>query len=220
VKLESYRRSRTDTEKDLISTYIWNVSLCESFYPVLHNFEIALRNNFNSAISQSFSESWLVDTCSSRGDLLFPDEVNSVMEAAQSLKRKGEILSNTHLMSELSLGFWISLLYSKYESHNRLYPKLFRDKEFFPYIPRRTRTRNEICSALVPVKKLRNAIFHYNPVWKNGKKLVEEHSNILEIIKWVSPILADLTEKQSRFLHVYQQGPTISLPILEGLELD
>lgn len=72
-RLDPYHLSGTDTTADALSRYAWNVALCESFYPLLHALEIALRNTLDNAISSHVPvrhygavRSWLARPCSNR----------------------------------------------------------------------------------------------------------------------------------------------------------
>ena len=215
-RLEAYRKSPSDKELDLLATYLWNIGLCEAFYPVLHSFEVALRNSLHQAISRSFYEDWL-DKIDSR--ILFPEEVQSIQAAIESLNKKNQIISTGNLISELNLGFWVSLSYAKYEKKDKLYPKLFNDKEFLPYLPKTQRTRKTLSSTFTSIKKLRNEIFHHDPIW-NKSNLKKEYNHILEAIQWISPILYETTKNISRFPDVYAQGRTIYVKTLEAIMSD
>jgi hypothetical protein len=210
-RLEAYRSSPSDKELDLLSKYLWNIGLCEAFYPVLHSFEVALRNSLHQAISRLFYEDWL-DKVDSR--ILSSEEIKSVRAAIDSLNRKGQSISTGSLISELNLGFWVSLSYSRYEGKDKLYPRLFRDEEFLPHLPRSRRTRSTLSGTFTSIKKLRNEIFHHDPIW-NKSNLKKEYDNALEAIQWISPILYETTKHLSRFPDVYAQGHTIYVKTLQ-----
>lgn len=210
-RLETYRNSLSDRNSDLLSTYLWNISLSEALYPVLHNFEIALRNSLYQAISRSFYEDWL---CRVDSEILHDNEVKAVRSAIKSLCEKGRSISTGNLVSELNLGFWVSLSYSKYEARDRLYPRLFKDKEFLPHIPKSRRTRRTLSEQFTLIKKLRNRVFHHDPIW-NESNLRRTYDNTLEVIQWISPMLYETTKNLSRFPDVYVQGRTIYTEIVE-----
>ena len=163
-RLKSHQRHSLETNTELLSTYMWNIALSEAIYPVLHNFEIAVRNSFYDAISRSFHENWLHEI---DAEILLEKEVGIVKNAISSLNKNGKSISKDNLISELNLDFWISLSYSKYERPHKLYPKLFRDKDFFPNLPKTNRTRRTLSDRLTLIVKLRNQVFHHNPIWKD-----------------------------------------------------
>lgn len=212
-RLEAYRSSSLDTQLDLLSTYLWNIGLCEAFYPALHNFEIALRNSLYQAISKLFHENWLSDN---DPRILQPQEMRLVESAIISLGRKKKRVSTGDLISELNLGFWVSLSYARYEGKDNLYPRIFRDNDFFPHLPRSQRTRGTLSRQLTSIRKLRNEIFHHDPIW-NKKELRREYDDILEAIQWISPMLCEATKQLSRFPEVHIQGRNVYINSLESI---
>jgi hypothetical protein len=216
TRLEAYRRLPSDKNVDLLSTYLWNIALSEALYPVLHNFEISLRNSFHQAISRSFYENWLYKMDSK---ILHTQEVRVINSAIESLGKKGQTSSTGNLISELNLGFWVSLSYSRYEGKDKLYPKLFKDKEFLPHLPTSRRTRKTLSGQFTSIRKLRNQIFHHDPVW-NESNLKRQYNQTLEAIQWISPILYETTKNLSRFPDVYAQGHTAYVKFLEKIMLD
>lgn len=210
-RLETYRNLQSDKDLDLLSTYLWNIALSEALYPVLHNFEIALRNSFHQAISRAFYEDWL-DKLDSK--ILNYREVENVKYALESLKKKEQSTTTGNLISELNLGFWVSLSYASYEDKDKLYPRLFQDKEFLPHLPKSRRTRKTLSAQFTSAQKLRNKIFHHEPIW-NKSNLKQEFDSTLEIIQWISPMLCETTKNMSRFLDIFAQGRNTYRNILE-----
>ncbi|ACB00926.1 MULTISPECIES: Abi family protein [Cyanophyceae] len=198
-RLEAYRSASSDNEYHLLANYLWNISLCESLYPALHAFEIALRNSMNEAISRLFYKDWLHKKYSK---ILDNKESKIIEDAFRRLEKEKKIASTSNLISTLTLGFWVSLSYSRYEDANKLYPKLFRDSDFLPHLPKSKRTRKIICKSFTSIRKLRNKIFHHDPIWKD-RNLQAEYDNILEAIQWMSPVLYETTKELSRFPDIY-----------------
>lgn len=211
-RLEAYRKTKSDKKLDLLSTYLWNIKLCESFYPVLHSFEVALRNSFYQAISRLFSDDWLH---SKYKKILHNNEIQSVETALENLNKKGQIISTGKLISELNLGFWVSLSYSRYEGKDKLYPRLFKDSDFLPHLPRQRRTRKTLSDTFTSIRKFRNEIFHHDPIW-NKPNLKKEYENALEAIQWISPILYETTKDICYFRDVYDRGHKMYVKTLEA----
>lgn len=212
-RLNAYKKHTSDDDLDLLSTYLWNIALSEALYPVLHNFEVALRNSFHHTIARSFGEDWLYKEDSK---LLNIKEKETVKCAIENLKKKGQNISSDNLISELSLGFWVNLSFAEYEGKDKLYPKLFKDKEFLPHLPTTKRTRKTLSSQLNSIRKLRNRIFHHKPIWnERNLNLKQEYNNTLEVIQWISPILYEMTKTTSRFPEIYLQERTTYSKILE-----
>lgn len=215
-RLEAYRSSPSDKEVELLATYLWNIGLCEAFYPVLHNFEIALRNSLYQAISRLFYEEWL-DKVDSK--VLCFEEIRLIQSTIENLSRRGKNISTYGLISELNLGFWVSLSYARYEGKDKLYPKLFKDKDFLPHLPRSRRKRSTLSETFTSIRKLRNQVFHHDPIW-NKCNLKREYDSSLEAIQWISPMLYETTKHLSRFPDVYAQGRTTYLETLQVIMSD
>lgn len=201
-RLRAHERRSTDNEVDILSTYLWNIALSEAIYPVLHNFELAIRNSFHDAISRSFHKDWLLEVDLS---ILNEREAKTIETSILKLRKNGKDVSKDNLVSELTLGFWTSLTHRHHERPQNLYPKLFRDPEFLPHIPKKIRTRSTLSDRLTSIGKLRNKIFHHNPIWKD-KDLDRKHNEALEVIHWISPMLYEITKTSSRFSEVYSEG--------------
>ena len=58
-RIEPYRKACPQSDAAAIAVYSWNIALCESLYPALNCFEIALRNSIHSAGTIQFgAEFW------------------------------------------------------------------------------------------------------------------------------------------------------------------
>lgn len=180
-RFQSYKTSANDSEETLIKRYLLNAELCSAFYVPLHIVEIGLRNSLFDAIAKQYGENWLTN------NILHEREQNLVNNAIYDLKRRHESYQKGKIIAELSFGFWVSLLYLKYDSpsfkdKNKaiFWPHCIRDS--FPYMKNRFRTRKQAEIKIEAVRKFRNRIFHHEPIWKMN--LIEKHKDILEVISW------------------------------------
>ena len=177
--------------------YFWNVALSKSLYPGLQGLEVALRNSLHTAISQNWGgESWF-------DAVLLPAELKTLAETRNQLKRQRMPESVGQIVANSSLGFWVSLFNSRYEGI--LWPSLL--KAVFPAMPNRLRKRRILSARLNGIRKLRNRVFHYEPIWKYPN-LVQRHEEIWETIGWISPDMLAAVKLFDRFPEVYQLGPT------------
>lgn len=71
-------------------------------------------------------------------------------------------------------------------------------------MPRRLRTRANLAQRFNEVRKLRNRIFHHEPIWYWPLK--QKHERILEAIHWIEPAMVDLISTVDRFPDVYADG--------------
>ena len=111
------------------------------------------------------------------------------------------------IISSLGLGFWTHLSYVKYENNKyenkfKLYPILFTDSNFMPELSKNRRNRKALSDKFGKIHKLRNKIFHHEPIW-DYPNLKQEHDDIIEAIRWISPLLSEITRFSSHFLEAW-----------------
>jgi hypothetical protein len=214
ARLESYRNSNSETYSELIAKHFLNIALSEALYPVLHNFEIAMRNSFYQAVAKISKADWLrnVDL-----NILCPLEAQIVNNKKIDLQKKIRFPSNGDLIANLGLGFWTSLTYSRYENEKKLYPRLFNDREFFPYIPKQNRKRRTLSERFSSIHKLRNQISHHESILKRPH-LQSEYDDILEAINWINPLLCKTSRTISRFPDIFQNQNDFCEKIILSME--
>ena len=195
-RFEPYSRSRTQRSTTAYATYAWNIALCESLYPALNCFEVALRNSVHAAATDQFgTEYWF-------NSRLRKDESDRLNILRSRINFSGNTNPSAgELVSGLSLGFWGSLFKGHYE--RVLWPLLL--PAVFPYAPRRQRSRREISKRVDSIRRLRNRVFHHEPIW-HLTDLREQHQQILETIGWISPAMLAMTRLLDRFSSVYTRG--------------
>ena len=116
-RLTTYLNLASNSESAAFELYEFNIKLSESFYPSLHNLEISLRNNFHQLLSKTYGENWFLNNTllvgsknKNRANIEKVAEVLSKLKLTPLTKIKpSEVISN------LSFGFWVSLLFNKYE---------------------------------------------------------------------------------------------------------
>ncbi len=197
-RLSSYCKTEGEDGNLVIATYLWNLALSESLYPSLQSLEIALRNSMNLAITAAFGDAWWFAESSS---VLDQRDWAQVAESKSRLQRDGKPVEAGRVVAELSFGFWTSLLDRRYEQV--FWPQLL--KSVFPHMPRRIRTRKEAGRRLNQLRRLRNRVFHYQPIW-HWKDLVDQHTLIIEFIGWIDPTLRDITVPVDRFVDIHGRG--------------
>ena len=69
----------------------------------------------------------------------------------------------------------------------------------------------DISPRIQKIRKLRNRVFHYEPIW-HWKDLSEQHDLLVEVIKWMSLDVRVLLDDLDRFHEVFK---TPVLPITE-----
>ena len=195
-RIQPYRQGNPQDDLAAYATYAWNIAICESLYPVLCCAEIALRNAIHSAATRRFgSDFWFI------GRLHQPEQ-RKLDLLRRRIDPSGEkSLSATDFVSGLNLGFWVDLFKSKYEQI--LWPQMLQ--AVFPYATRHQTVREPLYRRLNRIRRLRNRVFHYEPIW-HWPDLRERHRLILQTIAWISPAMLSLARLLDRFSDVYTGG--------------
>jgi len=183
--------------KDPIILYKWNCALSESFYPLLQTIEVSFRNSVHQSIVQKFGdENWLW-----KNALLLAKEKLIVNKVINVFEKKQKSYCVGDLIAELKFGFWTALLDKRYEQ--KLWPKII--KLTLPGMDNKQRRIDNIRTRFHVIRKFRNRIMHYEPVW-HWQNLQQIHDDILEAIEWIEPDLLQLVDID-RFSAIYTSGP-------------
>ena len=177
------------------SRYLWNTALSESLYCVLQGLEVTLRNSIHDSITRYLGrEDWFEF-------ILLESERKTLEGVKERLKGQQKPLDMGQLVASSTFGFWISLFDSRYE--NTLWPQLLAD--VFPSMPRRIRKRRKISGRLNGIRRLRNRVFHFEPIW-HWESLPKQHDEIVETISWINPSTAGFVRITDRFPETYSLG--------------
>lgn len=166
-----------------LANYFWNIALCEALYPTIHCVEITLRNNLYTALSGIYGSEWLL----ANPPILRQREDAQVVSAAEDLcARTGLLARSRDLIPELDFGLWTSLFARDYD------PTVWQQKGViataFPLQPYRRRVRAELSDRFNTIRKLRNRVFHHEPIW-NRPDLPQRHRDIIEALGWMNPAM-------------------------------
>ncbi len=201
-RLEAYRRAGADGA--LLARYLWNVMLSEALYPSMQYLEVALRNSLHTSISTAYGRD---DWYDSSPSILAPRQQDAVADAKNILVTDGKLQTPGRVVAELTFGFWTSLFNVAYETkptgNPLLWPRLLAP--VFPHMPRRIRTRRMISRNLNDVRKLRNRVFHHEPIWHYAR-LAQQHAAILTMIGWINRDVRDMATLIDRFPDIHATG--------------
>jgi len=144
--------------KDAVQCHLYNCELAESFYSSLSYFEIILRNKIDKVFSKYLGEDWIFDETYIIGRNV--DNMKTAISHMKDTKKSSK--DKNHLISELSLGFWVYLFLPVYSSvvWNK-YPQMLGevfDKSKSKVLLNKTFYR------LNRIKMYRNKIFHYGSI--------------------------------------------------------
>ena len=207
IRMEAYRPDGGG-DLQMIVNYIWNIELSEALYPCLQSFEIALRNSVHQALADQFhDEFWF-----NRSDLLGWQQ-EKVREAKEELTKSQKPLESGRIVAELTFGFWSSMFNSPYEASLWHANGAALIDAVFPNVPRTLRNRKLLSRRIERIRRLRNRVFHYEPVWKTPD-LAQRHQQIHEALDWISPEMRGVMMLCDRFDDVFQGREPIEKKIL------
>ncbi len=196
-RFDAYRLS-SDDDLAVLARYLWNIELCEALYPALQTCEVVLRNNIHDAAIRAYStDMWFH---SSHGILALRDQAKADEAIATVARFHPTRSTSGHIVAELTFGFWTALLDRRYD--RVLWPKLWRFG--FPSVPIPVRARHILLRRLEAVRRLRNRVFHHEPVWR-ARYLQQQYTDLIEVIDWLAPELSMTIKLLDRFNVVYGQ---------------
>jgi hypothetical protein len=161
---------------------------------------VALRNKLHFALTLRYGTATWYDIPLVLGSR----EQDAVREAKDKLLRDGKPEEPDRLIAELSFGFWTSLLTSSYD--RKFWPVLLRP--VFPGAKNRERVISLISGRVHSIRRLRNRVFHHEPICVRGApKLLELYDHILQTIAWLEPEVPQLLPIGDDFREVCGRGP-------------
>jgi hypothetical protein len=187
-RLETYYNIFPNDKEKAIVYYQLNIQISEALYPLLSNFEVVLRNSIHNSFSIHFkTENWFEK-------INYPEMVDQINVAKSKISLSKKEFTIDKLVSELTLGFWTALFNKKY-AKDFWKPLMYA----FPMISKDQKHRNKIAFKLNNIRKFRNRIFHFEPIFNELDILEINHKNILETLEWMNLEIVKWTRKIDRF---------------------
>ncbi|KLJ04335.1 hypothetical protein [Streptomyces sp. KE1] len=172
-----------------IRLYWWNVEVCGALYGSLHCLELALRNALHDQMCRKYGRSDWWEAAP-----LSPQTKRLVSKARKKCERGGSAATPDGMVTELSFGFWVSLLSRGYD-RGLWVPAL---NKAFPHLDQPRKSLYDGLSSLV---LLRNRIMHHEPV--HHRDLRADHAKIYRMLGHISPELAGEVKMMDRFPEVF-----------------
>ncbi len=196
-RFEAFASQGDQDERAALSRYVWNLELCAALYKPLHFLEIGLRNSVHNSLTSSTGRSDWFNSSS----ILKPKELELVTKVRSDLERRGIEATPDRIVAGLNFGFWTTLFSSQYEQrifvpHSAL---------MFPNMPKRARSRATVSRRIEDARKLRNRVFHHEPIW-HFTNLHARHEQLLEIVTHISMPMRATLALIDNFNHVYDGG--------------
>ncbi|MCM1265990.1 MAG: hypothetical protein NC200_07305 [Candidatus Gastranaerophilales bacterium] len=209
-RLLSFKQDNNDTVDMLIERYKNNIKISQALYPELSILEVTLRNAIDTMLKTCISQTWLEDEIKQQ-KILSSQEYAKLVRAYNDTKESypnnftiGKVIAN------LNLGFWTGLCSKKYNSVIWTKKKTF--KGVFINYPANLKERiHPISIKLNSIRKLRNRIFHHEPILSNT--LLNKYNEIMEVLSYLPCDNSNILKETSNFLEVYNKvSKTIYTP--------
>jgi hypothetical protein len=210
-RLQPYVARAGGSRHKAILIYERNTALSEALYGVTQATEIALRNAIHRVLAVPHGSMWFESVG------LEDAQLAKVADAKYEIDRNRRIATPGAIIAELSLGFWTSLISTRYEKSlwvpylHKAFPHALRanpdkgDATSFSRI-----SRAEIFEQLESVRTLRNRIAHHESILKLD--LTKLYSVTLEALKWVCPTSADWVRATNCFPRRLHEKPLSYAP--------
>jgi len=198
-RLAPYLRKHDNSFNKAIEHYKANIEISETFYPLLAILEVGLRNQMDYQLTRKFNtEAWYNENSFIK--IVSRFQIDRITDARNSILREKKEVTPGKIISELSFGFWTSLLDSRFEK--TLWKNL---RLSFPNCPKKIRQRKTMSSKFNGIRKLRNRIFHHEPVTWNLAVIKNYRDEIIEAIDWLDKGLLDWSSDLIKIDDVIEQ---------------
>lgn len=215
-RLSVYKKDGDNSPEAIIKRYALNLRMSEALYPAISLFEVGLRNHITNAIHKNIKNNWLIEELKNP-TILLQEDYKQLCEVAKKLpecKRNNDgvlILPekcNGKLIAGLTLGFWVHLFNSAYNPNLWLKPITIFDDVFPNFdealnkawnIKNPLKRVNKMYAALRLILKLRNRIFHNEPIFNMPEGIENIYTDINSVVLAMSEDLSELLEECCTF---------------------
>lgn len=172
--------------------YFFNVKLCESFYPLLSQFEVVLRNKVDFVFSNYIGSDWIFDFVS-RDERLIEEQ---------------KIEDRNALIDKLTFAFWSRLfMRDKLEEIWNKYPEALSDI----FSKRKAHVSlDKVCYEVDQIRRYRNKISHNGSLLICFKKQLPCHRMHNLLLRLMRELGADCVltnlKQLDRFDDVFKEG--------------
>lgn len=151
--------------------YLFNARLSKAFLFPLHVLEVSLRNQINSIFVDLYGPDWTKKTA-------FRSNLSSQsLSALDTAISRANTVNTDDVVATMTFDFWSNLFRPEYD-------RSFWQTHMQTLLPNQITTRNNFQNIIKEVNHFRNRIAHHEPIHKMNLSLI--HSQILDVIKWIS----------------------------------
>ena len=207
-RLLSFKKDDNDTIDVLIQRYKINLRISQALYPELSTLEITLRNAIDTMLKTCISETWLEDEIKQQ-HILSDHEHAKLLTAYNDIKKeyRSKDFSTGKVIANLNFGFWTNLC-SKWYCSN-IWNKGCCFKGVFVNYPSEVNNIGDIAAKLRLIRRFRNRIFHYEPIFKYPQNTLKIYSQIMEILSYLPSDNSDILKDTSTFISTYNHAMAI-----------
>jgi hypothetical protein len=207
-RFDAYRRPQDVDELDPISRYAWNIDVSKALHPKLHVLEIAFRNQLHNSLTALYGATWYDNP-----GLLRPRQRDEVSSSKDKLTSASKPHSPGRVIAGLSFGFWTALYSPRYDFSigRRTVQSVFPHYSGSAHLE-----RSLIAPMLNDIRKLRNRVSHFEHI-AFDPQLPRYHREISDLIAWMNPQMADLSDIGDNLLLVYGKTWKAYRPVVEQL---
>lgn len=200
-RLKSFSFTENSYDENLlIKRYEFNIKLSQAFYPILSMFEVTLRNSIDTMLQCVISPNWLENEINNQ-TILFDNDYRKLIKANNKLlcKYKKGNVTRGKIISELTLGFWVSLCSKKYNP--RIWTKKGAFRGVFVNYPQGKREQiHELSQKLTRINNFRNRVFHYEPIYNKNTQFCQLYDEINEVISFLPKDDSNILKNTDNFL--------------------
>lgn len=204
-RLEKYENI---TKINAVDCHLFNCELAQSFYSSLSYFEIILRNKIDMVFSKHLGADWILQEQYMIGRN--KDNMNNALCHIRDTKKNPK--DKNHIISELSLGFWVYLFLPAYndllwKKYPTMLEEIFNGGKDIVVLSR-------IFNKLNKVRTYRNKIFHYGSllVVNLENRPEKVHNLIYRLIGDLNaPKLLKELKKIDTFNAIYIKGKNLGI---------
>ncbi|WP_189239879.1 hypothetical protein [Planomonospora parontospora] len=177
--------------------HCWNTQISAAFYPSLQYLELAVRSVLDREMHALFgTDAWWDEPAA---NLHFGAQ-QKIRDLKAQLRRQGVPATAQQIVSELSFGFWVSLL----GPGNNYDQRLWRTGLYRAF-PGYRGGRRDLHRQLDYLRVLRNKIAHHGPI--HHRHLQADHEAILVLLGYIDVELADWVRRYSQVDAILTQRP-------------
>ena len=192
-RLHPYLTKAGHNQTYAFNLYLYNARLSKAFLFPLHVLEVSLRNQINSIFVGLYGSDWTKETA-------FRSNLNpQSLSALDTAILRANTVNTDDVVATMAFDFLSNLFRSEYD-------RSFWQTHMQTLLPKQITTRNNFQNIIKQVNHFRNRIAHHEPIHKMDLSLI--HSQILDVIKWISNETYLWVKHHSTFNRMLRTSPS------------